>query len=217
MKKLDQFTVELKNKLSEKKPAWEAHRKVMDHRKPVEELSKKLENARKSAVLLLIFPIKGLLHTVFIKRPTYEGVHSGQIALPGGAREAEDLSLMHTAIREAEEELAIKAKPTDIIGKLSSLYVPPSNFLIEPYVAVQKKEPTFKADVFEVAEVIRCPLDLLLGEDKLLFNQMVSSSRGELSVKGYRIQEHLIWGATAMIIKEFAEVLEQLKVLNELE
>ncbi|MEX2380201.1 MAG: NUDIX domain-containing protein [Vicingaceae bacterium] len=210
MEVLRQFKAELKQKLEEKKPAWEAHRKVMEHRKLVEELSKKLEQARKSAVLLLIYPKNKVLHTVFIKRPTYEGVHSGQIALPGGAEEAEDQSLMHTALREAEEELAIQAKPTEVLGTLSALYVPPSNFLIEPYVAFQDQRPTFKADVFEVAEVIECPLSQLVGEDKLLSNQLVNSSRGEMMVRGFRLKEHLMWGATAMIVKEFAEILEQL-------
>lgn len=210
MEYLYQFKAELKQKLAEKKPAWEAHRKVMEHRKPLEELSKKLEQARKSAVLLLIYPKNKVLHTVFIKRPTYEGVHSGQIALPGGAEEAEDQSLMHTALREAEEELAIQAKPTEVLGTLSSLYVPPSNFLIEPYVAFQDQRPTFKADVFEVAEVVECSLSQLVGEDKLLSNQLVNSSRGEMMVSGFRLNEHLIWGATAMIVKEFAEILDSL-------
>jgi 8-oxo-dGTP pyrophosphatase MutT (NUDIX family) len=123
---------------------------------------------------------------------------------------------MHTAIREAEEELAIQAKPAEIIGALSSLYVPPSNFLIEPYVAVQNKRPNFKADIFEVAEVIECPLSQLVGEDKLLSNQPVYSSRGELMVSGFRLKEHLMWGATAMIVKEFAEILALLKVEDEL-
>lgn len=212
MERLDQFKKELKQKLTETKPAWKAHRKVMEHRKPLEELSKKLEQARKSAVLLLIYPKNEVLHTVFIKRPTYEGVHSGQIALPGGAEEAEDQSLMHTALREAEEELSIQAKPTEVLGTLSSLYVPPSNFLIEPYVAFQDQRPTFKADVFEVAEVIEYPLSQLVGEDKLLFNQLVHSSRGEMKVSGFRLKEHLMWGATAMIVKEFAEILEQIEL-----
>lgn len=216
MEALQEFKSELKQKLKGKKPAWEAHRKVMEHRKPVEELSKKLEHARKSAVLLLIYPNNKVLHTVFIKRPTYEGVHSGQIALPGGAEEKEDQSLMYTALREAEEELAIQAKPTEVLGTLSALYVPPSNFLIEPYVAFQDQRPTFKADVFEVAEVIECPLSQLMGEEKLLANQLVHSSRGELKVSGFRLNEHLIWGATAMIVKEFAEILSLLKVGDEL-
>ena len=200
---IEQFKKELIQKLGEEKPAWNAHRKVMSHRQPIEDLSMKIANARKSAVLLLIYPHKKQLHTVFIKRPTYEGVHSGQIALPGGAEEEEDKSLLHTALREAEEELAIHAKTTDVLGALSPLYVPPSNFLIEPYVAFQPERPIFQADVFEVAEVVECPLINLVGEDKLIDNQRVSSVNGKMLVKGFRLNYHLIWGATAMILNEF--------------
>lgn len=206
----DPFIEELKARLSDDLPAHAAHQKVMSHRRPVKDLQEQLKEARQSAVLILLYPHQQCLHTVFILRSNYRGVHSGQIAFPGGKREREDQSLEHTALREAREEVAVEPGAIKTLGQISPLYVPPSNFLINPFVGYQTERPAFQPETKEVAAILECPLELLLGENRLKKSKVKLADGREMEVRGFMLQEHLIWGATAMIVKEFAEVVEEL-------
>jgi len=204
-----EFINELETKLKESLPARNAHQKVMSNRKSVDEIDETALNARQSAVLINLYPKNNQLHTVFIQRPIYEGVHSGQIALPGGKVEVFDKNLEETALREAEEELNIKANNLNIIGKLTPIYVPPSNFLIHPFIAFQLNRPDFIIQESEVASYIECRLEFLMGEDKLITSEVIAGG-ASMNAKGYQLDNHFIWGATGMMIKEFAEVLDRL-------
>lgn len=203
------FINELESKLKESLPASTAHQKVMSHRQSVEEIDAKLLNAKQSAVLINLYPKNNQLHTVFIQRPIYKGVHSGQIALPGGKAELFDKTLEETALREAQEELNIKASTLKVIGKLTPIYVPPSNFLVHPFVSFQLNRPDFIIQEAEVASYIECKLEYLMGEEKLIVSEVVVGE-GRISANGYQLGNYFIWGATGMMIKEFAEVLDGL-------
>ena len=123
------------------------------------------DNYREAAVLLLLYPYgpdgpdNSDLHLILTRRPEYPGAHSGQISLPGGRREGEE-ALQTTALREAEEEVGLVPAMVEMIGQLSPLYTPPSNFYIYPFVAYCAAQPAFQPDAKEVAELIEAPLTL---------------------------------------------------------
>jgi 8-oxo-dGTP pyrophosphatase MutT (NUDIX family) len=162
---------------------------------------------REGAVLILLYPNwKGELCLVLIRRPEYNGVHSGQIALPGGGREADE-SLQTTALREAHEEIGISQKRITVLGNLSSIYIPVSNFLVYPYVAFHPDYPSFNPDPQEVAEIIEVPLQLFLDETTVRSEMRNHVSLGLTEIPYFAILGHKVWGATAMILSEFIEIL----------
>lgn len=199
----------LKRRLESNLPAHIAHKKVMQHRKSLHELGDMPKGARESAVLLLIYPKQEQAHLVYILRQSYSGVHSGQIGLPGGKVEKEDKSLQETALREANEELNIQREKVEIIGKLTPLYVPPSNFIIHPFVAFQQETPQFIPQEREVADIIEYPINNLMEKDKLI-DTSVNVLNSNMNVKGFMLHDKLLWGATAMITQEFVDVLNDL-------
>ncbi len=114
-------------------------------------------DARLSAVLILFYPVDGVLHLPFILRPTYRGVHSGQVSLPGGGREAVDVTLADTALRETHEEIGVPPAGIKLLGQLSPLYVAASNHIVYPFVGWIDRRPEFRTDPYEVAMLIEAP------------------------------------------------------------
>lgn len=206
-----EFKDKLKKRLEEPLPASESHKQVMRHRRPLDQMGMLPEGARESAVLILIYPKDENLHTVFIQRPVYKGVHSGQIAFPGGKAEEEDFDLQATAYREAEEELNVQPSLVEPIGKLTPLFVPPSNFIIHPFIAFQESLPAFRADPKEVSSFIETPIRHFISTDSLR-DSTVMAQNNRLKVKAFQYEGHIIWGATGMILKEFVDVLNSTKL-----
>ncbi len=164
------------------------------------------ENARRSGVLILFYPGQNELgeekiYLPLILRPTYEGVHSGQIAFPGGGWEEGDQDLIATALRETDEEIGVVATAIQVLGQLSPLYVFASNHLVYPTVAWMDHKPTFRPDPHEVAMVIEMPLHELLNPANLRLEQWQLRDR-TAEVPFYYIQQQTIWGATAMMLSE---------------
>ena len=164
---------------------------------------------RLSAVTLLLFAAQNNSPSLLlIERPVYEGVHSGQIALPGGKMDDSDESLEHTALREMKEETGFDGD-VEILGKLSDVYIPPSNFLVTPFVAYTNSRPVWKPDQREVASLIEAPLeflndDLLIGE-----GEFITSGKYKVKAPYFIFQGHRIWGATAIMLSEFREILRK--------
>jgi 8-oxo-dGTP pyrophosphatase MutT (NUDIX family) len=165
------------------------------------------EDAQPSGVLILFYPVGNKIYTVFILRPTYEGVHSGQVSLPGGKQEPGDLDITETALREASEEIGVDSKEVQIIGKLTDLYIPPSNFLVTPVVGYSLSRPTFRIDPFEVEKIIEAELSLLLYNPTIEQLKITVRDGMEIEAPAYIMDGNIIWGATAMIISELREIV----------
>ena len=162
--------------------------------------------ATKSSVLILLYPRSGRLYTVFILRQTYDGVHSAQVSFPGGRLEKNDVSLISTALREAEEEVNINSDQVKVLGALSELYIPPSNYLVLPVIGYIENRPDFKPDLTEVAEIIEADLSFLF-DDQLLKTKILDIKGFNIEAPYFDVQGHVVWGATAMILSELKEVI----------
>lgn len=163
---------------------------------------------RQAAVLILLYPDEDNLYTLFMKRSEYEGVHSGQISFPGGRLEDGDETLWSTALRETEEEIGVIRNSVSYIGELSSLHIPVSNNEVFPFVGFTDKKPVFISDPIEVEYLIEAELnyltDPLIVRTKKMFIRDI-----EIDVPFFDIEGHHIWGATAMILNEFIEVVRK--------
>lgn len=162
--------------------------------------------ARESGVLILLYPDMGSVFIVLILRPDYDGVHSGQVGLPGGKMETGDATLVETALRESHEELGISSQHIQILGTLTQLYIPPSNFLVLPVVGYIQQKPDFHPDRIEVKKIIELDIVQLL-DNRCRITKEIEVSGHILSVPCYVIDGEVIWGATAMILSEFAEIV----------
>lgn len=159
----------------------------------------------KAGVLVLLYPWKNQLHLVLTCRTARVDFHQKQISFPGGRQEKEE-NLEQTALREAHEELKILPESVRILGKLTPLYIPPSNSCIYPIVASTPTRPDFRPFSQEVAEVIEVPLDHLLGPQNIK-KEIWTYKGSQIEVPFYSFQEHKIWGATAMVLAEFVDIL----------
>jgi 8-oxo-dGTP pyrophosphatase MutT (NUDIX family)/uncharacterized membrane protein len=171
----------------------------------------KPDNCREAGVLLLLYPhiTNGHtpeLHVLLTRRTEYPGVHSGQISFPGGRREGQE-SLQTTALREAMEEVGVLPATLEIIGQLSRLYTPPSNFCIYPFVGFSSTRSSFRLDPQEVAELIETPLSLLLNPTVRKEEIWNFEEYGQRRVPFFDIFGHKVWGATAMMLSEFLTLL----------
>lgn len=163
-------------------------------------------NEKPASVMLLLFPEEGNIRIVFIKRNDYDGMHSGQISFPGGRAETYDKNMAQTALRETYEEIGITSKEIEIIGRLSTLHIPVSNFVVYPFVGYINKKPEFKPDPKEVKFVITANLSVFLEPSTLIKEEW--ELFGELiKVPFFNVENQKIWGATAMILSEFIEVI----------
>jgi 8-oxo-dGTP pyrophosphatase MutT (NUDIX family) len=162
---------------------------------------------RLAAVLVLLFPSPGGLMLVLIRRHEYEGVHSGQISLPGGKHEDTE-SFWETALRETDEELGIAPHRIRWMGNLTPLYIPPSDFEVHPFVGYTPDHPQWTPDPLEVAEVIEVPLSILF-DDSLKRSEEVARNGVTFQMPYYAINGHKVWGATAIMLSELEGRLRQ--------
>jgi 8-oxo-dGTP pyrophosphatase MutT (NUDIX family) len=168
--------------------------------------SKPTEITQKSAVLILFYERNEEVYFCLIKRPTYEGHHSGQVAFPGGKFEAKDESLRNTALREASEEVGIDIGKVDIVNELTPIFIPVSDFTVQPYIATTTSAPDFHPEPHEVAYIIEVKLSMLM--ESQLVDADVDFSKGKSSAPAYIINNENIWGGTAMILTELKRLLE---------
>ena len=164
-------------------------------------------NYKSSAVIVLLYPNQNKETCILlIERSTYEGHHSGQIALPGGKREPADVDLQATALREFFEETGSSETPF-FIGKLSEVYIPVSKFIVQPYVAYLTKRPDFLINDVEVYKLIEWELHELLNQNTINTTTIIVSNTN-IVTPYFLVDEKILWGATAMIINELKHVIK---------
>ena len=157
-------------------------------------------HARPSAVLCLIFPINGEPHILFMKRMEDNTPHSGQVSFPGGSYEQQDADYRTTALREAQEEVGIMAADVDIIGALTSLYIPVSNFNVYPYVGFAAQRPVYNLSRAEVSYILEVPVKELFHSTTKTVTHVTSPAMPDvkLKVNAYVLQDStIIWGANS--------------------
>ncbi len=162
-----------------------------------------------AAVMILMFPSENGTSVVFIKRNTYDGPHSAQVSFPGGAWERADGSLEDTALRETREELGISGR-IHLLGSLTRLHIPVSNFIVSPFAGWMEQRPVFNPDPSEVQYVIESTLGELLDPANILSGNWEHHGR-TIVAPYYRVGKEKIWGATAMMLCEFLQLASTLQ------
>ena len=194
------FAQELQAKLKQPLPGAAAHEAMMA-RSVSRMRTLPNERTRRSAVLILFYPYQNEIYLPLILRPKYDGVHAGQMAFPGGRYEQWDESLIRTALRESQEEIGLRLTDVTVLGTLTELFIPPSNFLVLPVVATLPHRPDFYPDPREVDQVFEIAFSELADENCLGESQI--EIRGEtIWAPHYSLRGLKVWGATAMMISE---------------
>ena len=183
-------------------------------RKRLIDVSSENYNPKQSAVLILLFPENDSIHTILIQRGKYEGVHSGQIAFPGGRFEEGDLDLKQTALRETAEEIGITPKSINVIGCLTDVYITPSNFLVKPFIGVINHKPDFILDLVEVEKIILVNVFNLNDKSIRKEKSILQSGGYKIKTPYFEIEGLTVWGATAMMISELNAVVEKIKITS---
>jgi len=169
----------------------------------------KIKNASRAGVMALFYPDENQqTKLVLILRNTYNGVHSAQICFPGGKFEVHDVSLEKTAIRETSEEIGIAVESIEVLKQLTEVYIPPSNFYVQPFVGIIKDTPTFNKQDNEVEKVIEVSFNHLLNDNNVISTSVKTSYNIEVEVPAYKLNGHIVWGATAMILSEIKDLLK---------
>jgi 8-oxo-dGTP pyrophosphatase MutT (NUDIX family) len=190
-------------------PAKEAHKEMAPYRNEIE-LDFKNKNPKNASTLLLIYPKDGETFFCLIERQEYEGTHSNQISFPGGKNESGE-SIKETALRETKEEIGVDPISINIIGELSKVFVPPSNFLIHPFVGYCDVRPVFKANEREVKRIIEVNIEDLFKKDIIKIKKMSfkkSSGNVNFEVPYLNLNNKIVWGATSVILNEFRKMLQ---------
>ncbi|TVR77067.1 MAG: CoA pyrophosphatase [Chitinophagaceae bacterium] len=211
--KLEDLVNFLTKRLKEPLPGWESQIKMAPKlRNPDSyKLPDKLK-AKVGGVLIFLYNFEKTPYVLLMKRPDYQGVHSGQVSFPGGKKEDSDRNIIETAIREFSEETGVSKSNLTIIGSLSELYIPASNFYIYPTIAYSTQRPEMKPDKKEVAYLLEIKVRDLINDNLVKDKKITAVKNFELIAPCIEINNEIIWGATAMVISEFKTILQELRL-----
>ena len=204
------FTEELYQAFKQPLPGKEAHGLL----KPYLKINKQLDapqllKPRVGAVMSLIYPVQNIPHILFIERPEYDGVHSGQIAFPGGKIEKSDASYLDAALRETHEEIGVESKQIKVVGALSEIYVLASNFMVYPFVGFLNEIPSLVLEQKEVANTLEIPLYRFF-ETGIIKEKPIKNALGfTLMAPYYDLDGKVLWGATAMMVSELCAIIKK--------
>ncbi len=200
----------LEEKLNKPLPGLAAQLNMVPDPRPGNKVYTEVQDSCKRAGVLVLLYLKGTrVFVVLTRRTELVDRHQAQISFPGG-RQEEGENLEQTALRETCEELGIEPSAIQILGKLTPLYIPPTNYCIYPVVARMTETLQFKPSLYEVAEVLEISLDYLL--DPQTNRREIWTLHGKkVEVPFYFFKGHKIWGATAMVLAEFVEILKNIK------
>lgn len=160
---------------------------------------------RQGAVLMLFYQKNGQTHLVLTRRRDDLHSHAGQVSLPGGRREPQE-TLKETALRETHEEVGVPPADVAVLGRLTPLYIFPSDFEVHPFVGWHEGAPAFRPQPAEVAEIIETPLATFF-DDQTRRKELWEWRDDTLHVPFFQIGEYKVWGATAMMLSDFIERL----------
>jgi 8-oxo-dGTP pyrophosphatase MutT (NUDIX family) len=167
-------------------------------------------NPKESAVLALFYPdVLNETRFLLTQRAIYKGTHSAQVSLPGGKKDNRDENLIQTAKRETEEEVGISKNEIIILKQLTRTYIPPSNFLVTPYMGYINITPVFKLN-HEVESIIEVKLKDLLDDSNIMLKTMSTSYMDNIDVPCFNLNDYIVWGATAMILNEIKCLLKSI-------
>jgi len=171
---------------------------------------KDMKKANKAGVLALFYPDEAKqTKLVLILRKTYNGVHSAQVGFPGGKLEAQDQSLEDAAVRETYEEIGVPIQDIEVIRQLTEVYIPPSNFYVQPFLSITNKTPRFIKQEDEVEELIEVSLKHFFDDDNIVTKSVSTSYNVEVEVPAFLLNDHIVWGATAMMLSEIKDLLKK--------
>lgn len=169
-------------------------------------------SVKEAAVMCLLINKAEAAHLLLMQRTSHPlDKHKGQISFVGGSREPFDRDLFHTATRETQEEVGLAPKHMQLITPLTSVYIPVSNFLMYPFLGYYSTNPEYVLQVDEVEKVIEIPISKLLNDRSIKTKDISISDKVKLSdVPYFDIEEHTIWGATAMVLAEIKAIIQNL-------
>lgn len=204
------FINNIANLKKEKLLATDAHIKMapLERITYLKDKSYTEKKPRNAAVLMLVYPKNDIAHLALIVRNTYPGVHSSQIGFPGGKEELEDETLEITALRETEEEVGVAMHKVEVIRQCSEIYIPPSNFLVTPYLGFSKENLHFTPNPDEVKRVLEFPIHQLLNDEIIVQTKMTTSYATNIDVPAFQVEKYVVWGATAMMLSELKELFK---------
>ncbi|MGB0367829.1 MAG: NUDIX hydrolase [Flavobacteriales bacterium] len=211
---MDEITARLSQRLEKPLPGLQAQLKMASglRAKAAATYKPDTSKAKIGAVLIALYKEGETLKTVMMKRPDYDGTHSGQVSFPGGKVENDDRDIFHTALREAEEEVNIKQEDVRVIGRLTELYIPPSNFLVHPILGVLDSPPNLIPDQHEVESILVPDMKYLLREDIIEETEIKLSTGFQLKTPSFEVDGHTVWGATAMIVAELKQLFAEIEL-----
>lgn len=205
---MQQIINKLKSALSQPLPGEEAQYLMAPfHRKQIEDALLNTDQFKPSAVMIaLCEDADKTLFIPLIERVNYKGAHSGQISLPGGKPDGSDADMRETALRECYEEIGLNN--IEVLGSLTHIRIPVSNFLVQPYIGVCKQtQPRLIIQEREVQSLIKLRLNDLLNEEIVKIGSIPINQGQEIKTAWFDVEGHRVWGATAMILSELKQLL----------
>ena len=194
-------------------PGEKAHQEMVPGKRiSAYEAIKQNLSFRSSAVSIILSPFGDSFQGILIKRTSYDGAHSGQIAFPGGKKDPEDLDLMATAIRETKEEISLHLSQNQLLGALTPVYIPVSRFMVQPYLFLVEELPDLVKEEKEVAEIITYDALEFVNKSSVEYTS-IQLARGTTmkDVPFFNIQNQVVWGATALMLNELRTLFREVK------
>ncbi len=175
----------------------------------LKKIAREKDTAKRAGVMALFYPSENSqTYLILILRKTYKGVHSAQVGFPGGKLEDEDNTIEDAALRETEEEVGIARKSISVLKKLTEIYIPPSNFFVQPFLGITMEPPKFVPQEDEVEALIEVSLKDFMDDENVTTQTLKTSYAVNIEVPAFSFNGHIVWGATAMMLNEIRELLK---------